>query len=75
MGAIITYDDEGNTISFAPAIVGKEKYTPDPLKPDRYAYRYYPTLAEQMEHVAQGFNWDVYNQVRTQVSRQYGRGR
>lgn len=71
MSAILTYDDEGNTLSFSPCVVQKEKYTAPSGKP---AYRYYPTLAEQLDHVALGIQWEAYPQVRSQVSRQYGRG-
>lgn len=75
LGATLTYDDEGNTISFAPVIVGKQKYTPDPLRPERVAYRYYPTLAEQLDHIATGASWDYYSTPRSQTSRQVGKGR
>lgn len=71
MSAPITHDDEGNTWTFVPTIVSKQEYeTPT----GKRAYRYYPTLEQQMEHVAQGFQWQPYNQVRSQTSRQYGRG-
>lgn len=75
LSEVLTYDDEGNTISFAPCIVSKQKYTPDPLRPDRVAYRYYPTLEEQMQHLATGILWDYYPNVRSQTSRQIGKGR
>ena len=75
MAAVLTYDDEGNTITFNPAVCGKEKYTPDPDKPERVAYRYYSTEATQLSHTATGILWDSYPQVRSQVSRQFGRGR
>lgn len=74
MGETLSYDDEGNTLTFAPSVVSKEKYqsSEDPV---RYAYRYYSTLSAQMSHVAQGISWDYYTHLRTQASRQYGRGR
>lgn len=75
MSAPLTYNDEGNTITFTPAILGRELYTPDPLRPERKAYRPYATETLQMQHLAQGFAWDWYSGVRTQVSRQIGRGR
>jgi len=74
MGAILQYNDEGNTLSFSPAVVSKEKYQSN-TSPVRWAYKYYPTLDEQMTHVAQGIRWDVYPQLRSQASRQYGHGR
>lgn len=75
MTETLEYDDEGNTLSFAPVIVGKQPYVPDPLRPDRIAYRYYPTFAEQDDHLASSIIWDNYTHTRTQNSRQYGRGR
>lgn len=75
MSETLSYTDEGNALTFVPCVVGKQEYTPDPLRPERKAYRYYPTLTEQMEHVAQGVVWTNYPNVRTQTSRQYGRGR
>lgn len=71
MGDALTYDDEGNTITFTPCVVSKEEYT---TPRGNRAYRYYPTLSAQMAHVAQGIAWEPYTQVRTQTSRQYGRG-
>jgi len=78
MSEVITYDDEGNTITFAPCVVKKQEYDPNPDNPaarNHRAYRYYPTEAEQMENVAQGIIWQPYTTVRSQVSRQYQRGR
>lgn len=78
MGAVLTYDDEGNTLTFAPCVVSKEEYDPNPDNPaakNHRAYRYYPTVTEQMSHVAQGIAWDYYSTVRSQTSRQYGKGR
>jgi hypothetical protein len=72
--APITYDDEGNTLTFTQVIVSKEKYVPDPLKPTKFAYKYYDTLAEQLDHVAAGIQWQPYTTQRTQTSRQYGKG-
>jgi hypothetical protein len=67
----LTYDDEGNTITFSPCVVQKVEYeTPKGTK----AYRYYPTLAQQLEHIALGVVWSPYTTVRTQTSRQYARG-
>lgn len=74
MSETLSYDDEGNTLSFAPAICSKEKYTVDGSSPARYAYRYYSTLSAQLVRTALGINWEAYEQTRTQTSRQYGRG-
>lgn len=75
MSEVLEYNDEGNALTFTPAIFGRERYLPNPELPDRPAYRYYPTEVEQLEHVATGILWDVYPQVRSQTSRQYGKGR
>lgn len=72
MGSVLQYDDSGNILSFTPVIVGKEKYT---TPSGRDAYRYYGTEAEQLTHLMQSIVWQPYTQVRTQTSRQYGRGR
>jgi len=71
MSAILSYNDEGNTVTFAPCIVHKEEYT---TPRGRKAYRYYPALSEQLSNIATGIVWQPYTTVRTQNSRQYGRG-
>lgn len=77
MTEVLSYDDEGNTLSFAPCVVSKQEYDPNPDEPEENhrAYRYYPTLAAQMAETAVGIIWQPYATLRTQVSRQYGRGR
>ena len=77
MTEVLEYDDEGNTLTFTPAICGKELYDPNPppATGNHRAYRYFPTQAEQLAHTALGVTWEVYSRVRTQVSRQYGHGR
>lgn len=72
MGDVLSYDDEGNTITFTPAICSKQEYT---TPSGKRAYRYYSTEATQLEHTATGILWELYANTRTQVSRQYGRGR
>jgi len=67
----LTYDDEGNTLTFTPAVLSFEEYT---TPAGNTAYRQYPTLAEQLTHAAVGVAWSAKEQVRTQGSRQYGRG-
>lgn len=73
MSDVLTYDDEGNTLTFSPCIVKKEKYHP-PTSPTNWAYRYWANEATQMADVALGIAWDPYITVRSQTSRQYGRG-
>lgn len=74
MTANLTWDANDANITFSPAIVQKEKYAVPNSNPVRHAYRYYSTLSEQMQHVMQGFAWEPYTQVRSQTSRQYGKG-
>lgn len=71
----LVYDDNGNNLTFSPCVVKKQRYVPNPDRPERYAYRYFPTEAEQMTNVATGITYDPYPTVRSQVSRQVGRGR
>ena len=71
MSAVLVYDDEGNSISFSPCVVSKLEYT---TPRGRKAYKYYPTLAQQLEHTATGVLWQAIESVRTQGSRQYGNG-
>lgn len=72
MSDTLVYDDEGESLTFVPAIVQKEKYVVTESGKD--AYRYYAAQATQLTHTAQGINWTPYENVRSQVSRQYGRG-
>lgn len=75
------YSAGGNSLAFVPAVVKKQKYQTNPgsSDPPRYAYRYIPVddggEAAQLDDTAQGIIWDWYPDVRSQVSRQYGRGR
>jgi hypothetical protein len=71
MGATLTYDDSGNTLTFTPCVAQKLKYT---TPSGKTAYKYYPTEAAQAPHIANGIAWEFYPQLRTQTSRQYGRG-
>lgn len=71
MGEVLTYTDEGNILSYAPAVLHREEYT---TPRGKRAYRIYPTEAEQLDHTAIGILWEPYANVRSQVSRQYGRG-
>jgi len=71
MNATLTYEDEGNTLTFTPCIAQKEEYeTPS----GKTAYKYYETEVLQAPHLAVGINWELYQQQRTQNTRQYGRG-
>lgn len=60
------------TITYTPYVFGREFYVVPSSGKD--AYRYYETEAEQLDHIAQITAWTPKPQVRTQTSRQYGRG-
>jgi len=71
MGDVVTFTDGTLTDSFTPVIVQKLKYT---TPSGKTAYKYYATEAEQLTHLAVGVTWEAYRSIRSQVSRQYGRG-
>lgn len=75
MSDTLEYDDEGNTLTFQPIICGREKYSPSGNPAGPFAYKYYDTEAEQLDHIMTSIIWSPYPEVRTQTSRQYGRGR
>ncbi len=71
MSDTLTYDDEGNTLTFTPAVAQKFMYTTPPAKK---AYKYYASEALQAPHNAIGVNWSIYEASTTQNSRKVGRG-
>ena len=71
MGDVITFTDGTLTDSFTPVVVKKLKYT---TPSGKIAYKYYTLEADQLAKLAVGVVWESYNTVRSQVSRQYGRG-
>lgn len=71
LSEVLTYDDEGNTITFAPCIIKlKREGTPE----TGYDYVKWPTEAEQLANLAQGVEWSALNTTTTQNSRKVGRG-
>jgi len=60
--------------SYQPCVVKKERYAVPGVTPTRYAYRYYTDAAVQLTNTAVGINWEIYEDPRSQVSRQVGRG-
>jgi hypothetical protein len=64
---------EGVTVTFKPCVVQKQKPASPPV-PGFLSPRYYPTLEEQVEHMGLGIAFTPYNVVRSQTSRQRGRG-
>lgn len=64
------------TVTYTPVIVKKESYdVPDSGTPPRKAFRYYEDETEQLTLLMRDLIWSHYTQVRTQNSRQYGKGR
>lgn len=72
MGAVNTAEFDDVVTTFAPFVFGREKYHPEGKT--TWAYKYYDTLAEQLEHIAAITAFTLKPNVRTQTSRQYGRG-
>lgn len=72
MGDINLAPTGAGSMTFTPYVFGRLKYHP-PGK-TTWAYKYYETEAEQMEHIARINQFTAKRQVRTQTSRQYGRG-
>jgi hypothetical protein len=77
MTEVLEYDDSSNLLTFTPCVVKKERYDPETQLPSATgtAYRYYEDPEVQEDLLATSVTWEPYDQVRTQVSRQYGRGR
>lgn len=72
MNEVLNYTVDAGTVSYTGCVVSKLKYT---TPSGKTAYKYYPTLTEQLEHIAEGIQWTPYDQVRSQTSRQYGKGK
>lgn len=72
MSAPMTYDDEGNLLSYR--IVVAKKFTDLEADPP-IINGYFPTLELQMANVAQTLLWTPRAYVSSQTTRQYGRGR
>lgn len=71
LSAVLTYTNEAAIYSYQPCVMSFEPYaTPS----GKTAYRPYATEAEQLEHTAFSMEYSAMPQVRTQTSRQYGRG-
>lgn len=73
MSDVLEYDDEGNTLTYTPCILGRDAQT-DPDDSTKRIYPYYPTESEQLSHAMTSIIWEPYETVRTQTTRQFGRG-
>lgn len=70
-----SYTVGADVTSFEPAIVKKEKYVPDPDKPEKVAYRYKKDdEAGQLELTAHPVLWEAVATVTSQTSRRIGKG-
>lgn len=76
MSDVLSFTESSLTIAFTPCVVKKQQYT---APSGRKAYRYIPVAdggeAAQLDLIATGLIWEPYTQVRSQTSRQYGKGR
>jgi len=73
MSASQSYTSGSTTWNYVPVIVGKEVIPATLTTPKKY--KYYPTETEQAAHLASGITWEGYATARSQVSRQYGKGK
>jgi hypothetical protein len=72
--AVLSYNDEGNPLTFEPIIVSKESIPPAPPKYPNTRYRYYEDQNVQMQHIMTSIVWTPQDFVTTQNSRKRGRG-
>jgi len=71
MDDVLTYDTGGASLTFTPAVLSYEEYT---APSGKRAYRKYATEVAQLAHAATGLSYTANNRIRSQVSRQVGRG-
>lgn len=71
MGAVLSYTSGGASLSFTPAVLSYQEYT---TPRGRRAYKKYASEAAQLDHAATGISWAPEPRIRSQVSRQVGRG-
>lgn len=71
LGDDISYNPGATIYSFTPCVLGFDKYT---TPKGNVAYRPYANEATQLAHAAFPVAYTAMPQVRTQTSRQYGRG-
>jgi hypothetical protein len=72
MGNVLTFTESSLSMAYTPVIVKKTLYHPSA---GHNAYRYDPDETTQMGNLAAGIVWEAYPDVRSQTSRQYGKGR
>lgn len=71
LSATVEYTEDGDSGSFVPVVCQFEMYTSPPAPK---AYRKYATFEDQILHTAVSVTYAGYDKMRTQNSRQYGRG-
>lgn len=68
MGDNLTYDDEGNTLTFQPVVLSFQKHDPD-VDHEDFWYSKYSTNALQLDHAALGIQWTAKQYMTTQNTR------
>lgn len=71
MSATLSYTGGGSTLSFVPVVAKKIEYT---TPSGKKAYEYRTPLSAQLTNLAEGVTWEIYEQVRSQTSRQFKHG-
>jgi len=71
MATPVTVTIGGSSVVFTPYVFGRKKTVDSDGK---ITYPYWPTDAEQLAHSMRINQWTLKNTVRTQTTRQYGRG-
>jgi hypothetical protein len=71
MSDTLSYTGGGSTLTFTPVVAKKQSYVTDSGKT---AYRYFTPLSAQLAQLAEGVTWEIYDNVRSQTSRQYKHG-
>jgi len=71
MSNVLTYDDDGASLSLAPAILKFQEYT---TPRGKKAYKKQDTEALQLAAAATGISYTALDRVRSQTSRQVGNG-
>lgn len=68
---VLTYSVGGASYTLTPAVLGLQAYT---TPSGKTAYRPFSTESAQLDHVATGFTFTPMSTLRSQTSRQVGRG-
>jgi len=72
LGEVLTFTESSLSMSYTPCVAKKFPYT---TPSGKTAYKYNAVKATQLAALATGIVWSPYPTVRSQVSRQIGKGR